>query len=197
METCMFEGAFTTYFNLMMHVSSNKLCKWAVPRVKIWDHTCMFWQWKSKEPGCTVALVHFWLHHTVHCAVKIVSTCWVTCTWRLLGLAVKGPWLRPGAWTGFRKHYLLLGCLFLSRKAAWALSGCMTADRADHCMLVNKWGWSRSWVRLLRLEVDLGSVLESELGQRYGQVYAKRSLKWKKGLNGSTLCLTRVHARHW
>ena len=62
----------------------------------------------------------------------------------------------------------------------------MTADRADHCMLVNKWGWSRSRVRLLRLEVDLGSVLESELGQRYGQVYAKRSLKWKKGLNGLT-----------
>ena len=53
----------------------------------------------------------------------------------------------------------------------------MTADRADHCMLVNKWGWSRSRVRLLSLEVDLGSVLESELGQRYGQVYAKRSLK--------------------
>ena len=63
--------------------------------------------------------VHFWLHHTAHCAVKIVSvclcvgsssaesvvrvemggdgwgrermTCRVTCTWWLLCLAVKVP----------------------------------------------------------------------------------------------------------
>ena len=59
--------------------------------------------------------MHFWLHHTAHCAEKIVSalgsasvervgqgevggvTRRVTCTWWLLGLAVKArqllPWL--------------------------------------------------------------------------------------------------------
>ena len=51
-------------------------------------------------------------------------------------------------------------------KAAWALSECLTTESADYCMLVNKWAWLRSRVCLLRLEVDLGSVLESELGQK-------------------------------
>ena len=73
-------------------------------------------------------IVHFWLHHTAHCAQKIVSarlragsasaervgqgevggvTGRVLCTWWLLGLALKRPWLVPGgpphtltAWTG-------------------------------------------------------------------------------------------------
>ena len=40
----------------------------------------------------------------------------------------------------------------------------MQTESADYCMLVNEWTWSRSRVCLLRLEVDLGSVLESELG---------------------------------
>ena len=56
---------------------------------------------------------------------------------------------------------------FLGGKAAWALSGCMQTESADYCMLVNEWVWSRSRVSLLRLEVDLGSVLESELGQKW------------------------------
>ena len=43
----------------------------------------------------------------------------------------------------------------------------MTTERADYCMLVNEWAWLRSQVCLLRLEVDLGSVLESELGQNW------------------------------
>ena len=47
------------------------------------------------------------------------------------------------------------------REGWWALSGCMTTESADYCMLVNEWAWSRSRVCLLRLEVDLGSVLES------------------------------------
>jgi len=34
-------------------------------------------------------------------------------------------------------------------------------------MLVNEWAWSGSRVCLLRLEVDLGSVLESELVQKW------------------------------
>ena len=40
----------------------------------------------------------------------------------------------------------------------------MATDSADNCMLINEGVWSRSRVCLLRLEVDLGSVLESELG---------------------------------
>ena len=37
-------------------------------------------------------------------------------------------------------------------------------------MLINEW----TWLHILRLEVDLGSVLESELGQkcRYGVLKA-------------------------
>ena len=80
----------------------------------------------------------------------------VTCTWWLLGLAVKAPWLGPGgpilvlaAWTAdrLRKHYShLVGGLFLAGKVAWTLSGCMTTKSADHCMLVNEWAWSRSRV---------------------------------------------------
>ena len=46
----------------------------------------------------------------------------------------------------------------------------MTTESADYCMLVNEWTWLRSQVCLLRLEVGLGTALESELGQkwRYG-----------------------------
>ena len=54
----------------------------------------------------------------------------------------------------------------------------MTTDSADYCMLVNEWAWSKSQVCLLRLEVDMGSVLESELGNMMHErnVYAKSSL---------------------
>ena len=81
-------------------------------------------------------IVHFWLHHTAHCAEKIVSvrlragsasaervgqgevggvTGRVPCTWWLLGLALKRPWLVPGgpphaltAWTGLENTTLTL-----------------------------------------------------------------------------------------
>ena len=81
-------------------------------------------------------IVHFWLHHTAHCAEKIVSahlrtgsasaervgqgevggvTGRVLCTWWLLGLALKRPWLAPGgpphaltAWTGLENTTLTL-----------------------------------------------------------------------------------------
>ena len=56
---------------------------------------------------------------------------------------------------------------YLARKAAWALSGCMATNSADYYMLVNDWVWSESRDCLLRLEVDMGSVLESELGQKW------------------------------
>ena len=81
-------------------------------------------------------MVQFWLHRTAHCAEKIVSACCVcgsasaervgqrevggvtlrvTCTWWLLGLAVKAPWLGLGgpilalaAWTGLENVALTL-----------------------------------------------------------------------------------------
>ena len=75
-------------------------------------------------------IVHFWLHHTAHCAEKIVSarlragsasaervggvTGGVLCTWWLLGLALKRPWLVPRG----QPH-----------------------DNADYYMLVNEWVW--------------------------------------------------------
>ena len=81
----------------------------------------------------------------------------------------------PGCMDRLRKRYShLVEGSFLAGKVAWTLSRCMTTESADYCMLVNEWAWSRSRVWLLRLEVDLGSVLESELGQewRYGALKA-------------------------
>ena len=46
----------------------------------------------------------------------------------------------------------------------------MTTSSADYVMLFNEWALSKSRVCLLRLEIDIGSVLESEFGPkwRYG-----------------------------
>ena len=52
----------------------------------------------------------------------------------------------------------------------------MTTNSADYCMLFNEWASSK----LIRLEVDIGSVLESEFG-----------LKWRYGL----LCILKVVSR--
>ena len=41
----------------------------------------------------------------------------------------------------------------------------MATDSADYYMLVNEWVWSKLRDCLLRLEV--GAVLESELGQKW------------------------------
>ena len=76
---------------------------------------------------------------------------------------------RPGCMSTLRKCYShLSGGSFL---ASWALSGCLPIKSTDYCMLVNEWAWLTSRVCLLRLEVELASVLESELGQkwRYGR----------------------------
>ena len=90
----------------------------------------------------------------------------VTCTWWLLGLAVMvgTGWANscPGCMDRLRRRYShLVGGSFLAGKVAWDLNRCMTTESADHYILVNEWAWSRSRVSLLRLEVDLGSVLES------------------------------------
>ena len=81
----------------------------------------------------------------------------------------------PGCMDRLRKRCShLVGGSFLAGMAAWALSGCLTTESADYCMLFNEWACLRSRVCLLRLEVELGAVLESQLGQkwRYGALDA-------------------------
>ena len=70
---------------------------------------------------------------------------------------------RPDCMDRLRKHYSHLA-EYLARKAAWSLSGCMATIVLDYYTLVNEWVWSKPQDCLLRLEVDMGSVLESELG---------------------------------
>ena len=57
-------------------------------------------------------LVHFWLHHTAHCAENIYFLC-------------------AGS----------VGGSFLAGKGSWALSGCLTTESADYCMPINEWAW--------------------------------------------------------
>ena len=59
-----------------------------------------------------------------------------------------------------RKHYLVWSS-FLARKAAWALSWCMTTESAHYCILVNEWAWLRLPVCLLWQKVH-------GLGSRFG-----------------------------
>ena len=70
----------------------------------------------------------------------------------------------PDCMDRLRNHYShLVEGWFLGRKTVWALSGCMTTDNVDYCMLVNGKASSKSRVCLLRLEVDMGSVFELSL----------------------------------
>ena len=53
----------------------------------------------------------------------------------------------PGCIYRLRKRYShLVSGSFLAGKVAWTLSGCMTTESAEYCMLVNEWAWSRSRV---------------------------------------------------
>ena len=91
------------------------------------------------------------------------------CKRTVVGTGWANSW--PGCMSRLRKCYShLSGGSFLAGKASWALSGCLPMESADHCMLANEGAWLRSRVCLLRLEVELGSVLESELWHkwRYG-----------------------------
>ena len=99
----------------------------------------------------------------------------VLCTWWLLGLALKRPWLAQGgppptltAWTGLENTTLTLQRAgFWQKKRLLRLSRCMATDSADYYMLVNEWVWSKSQDCLLRPKVDMSAVLESELGQKW------------------------------
>ena len=66
-----------------------------------------------------------------------------------------------------RKRYsYLVGASFLAGKAAWALSGCMTIESADYCMLVNEWVWSRSLAKAgsgLRFSFGVKAWTEMEM----------------------------------
>ena len=94
----------------------------------------------------------------VHMAAARLAGCKMT----VVGTGWANSW--PGCMSRLRKCYShLSGGSFLAGKASWALSGCLPIESADHCMLVNEGAWLRSRVCLLRLEVELGSVLESEL----------------------------------
>ena len=108
--------------------------------------------------------MHFWLHHTAHCAEKIVSARYahgsasaervgqgemhmVAARLGSQNTMVGTGWANscPGCMDRLRKRYShLVGGSFLAGKASWALSGCMTTESADYCMLVNEWAWSRS-----------------------------------------------------
>ena len=142
---------------------------------KLWYCRCL---WSSQASHNKV---HFWLHHTAHCVSRNggkggvewdhpqadmhIMAARLGCQSTMVGTR----WANscPGCMNRHRKHYShLVGGLFLVGKTAWNLSGCLTTESADYCMVVNEWAWLRLRVCVLRL----GSVLESELGQkrRYG-----------------------------
>ena len=95
------------------------------------------------------------------------------CKRTVVGTGWANSW--PGCMSRLRKCYSHpSGGSFLAGKASWALSGCLPIESADHCMLANEGAWLRSRVCLLRLEVELGSALESEPWHkwRYGALKA-------------------------
>ena len=74
----------------------------------------------------------------------------------------------PGYVSRLRKRYShLSGGSFLAGKASWALSSCLPIESAGYCIFDNEWAQLTSLVCLLRVEMELGSVLESELGQKW------------------------------
>ena len=103
--------------------------------------------------------------------------------------AMVGTWWAnscPGCVDRLRKRYShLVGGLFLAGKAAWALSGCVTTESVDYCMLINEGVWSRSRVCLLRLEVDLGSVWSQSLDRNGDTVKGMYRLKLVSSENNS------------
>ena len=72
------------------------------------------------------------------------------CQSAMVGTVVGTGWANfaLAAWIGLENATLTstVGSSFLAGKVAWTLSGCMTAESADYCMLVNEWAWSRSRV---------------------------------------------------
>ena len=66
----------------------------------------------------------WWLHARLGCQSGMVGTGWAN--------------FYPDCMDRLRKRYShLVGGSFLAGKVAWTLSGCMTTESADYCMLVN------------------------------------------------------------
>ena len=74
------------------------------------------------------------------CETVMVGTGWVTsCPDCMETVMVGTGWVTscPDCMDKLTKHYShLVGCWFLARMAAWALSGCMTTESVDYCMLI-------------------------------------------------------------
>ena len=139
-------------------ITVRNLVRWSTPRLRLAvvlkkiSYVHFFNKYKYLHVNPLNPIVHFWLHHTAHCAEKIVSarlragsasaervgqgevggvTGGVLCTWWLLGLALKRPWLVPGgpphaltAWTRLRKT-LLSPCRGLDS----CKKGCLVSER--------------------------------------------------------------------
>ena len=59
----------------------------------------------------------------------------------------------PGCMDRLKECYShVVGSSFLAGKTAWALSGRLTTESIDYCMLVNEWAWLGSRVCLLKLD---------------------------------------------
>ena len=105
----------------------------------------------------------------------------VTCTWWLLGLAVKVPWLGPGgpilaltAWTGLENATLTLGGSFQAGKATWGLCGCLKTESADYCRLVDEWAF-----KIMSLLAKAGSGLGFSFGVR---AWTEMEIRCVKGM---------------
>ena len=108
----------------------------------------------KQVPIARNSIVHFWLHHTSHCAEKIVSVhlragsasggwghmvaAWLSYERAMVGIRWATPF--PDCMDRLRKYYShLVEGWFLARKAALALRRCMTTKSADYCILINEW----------------------------------------------------------
>ena len=74
----------------------------------------------------------------------------------------------PGCMDRLRKHYShLVGGSLLAGKAAWTLSRCLTTRVLTVACSLMSVGMVKVTSLLIKAGVDLGSVLESELGQKW------------------------------
>ena len=137
--------------------------------------------------------MHFWLYHNAHCVEKIVSARWwpgsalaervgqgevggvtrrVLCTWQLLGLAVKEPWLAPSgsipalvahtglenvSLTSWRVHF------WQGRWLGFWAGICQPRMLTIACLLMSGrgkghksayWGWKCTWVQFWSQSLD-------------------------------------------
>ena len=123
--------------------------------------------WKTILINPLNPIVHFWLHHIAHCTEKMSQhacaqvlveqkgwdrevggspTLWhahcVCCGRTMVRTGLATP--LPDCMDRLRnRHSHFAGVWFLARKAAWALSGCITTESADPecetCLALGSW----------------------------------------------------------